>query len=322
MSKYARGLSRAPHHPRPRLEQQVVDRVLEVRDTPPENLGRIPGPKAILYYLGRDEALKEQGVRLPKSTRTIYRILQENGRIASRLPKRAEPVERPAPLQHWQLDFKDASSVPADPHGKKQHVVETLNIIDHGTSILVAHHVRSDFTAETALASVAQTFREQGLPTSITLDRDTRWVGAPQGSDFPAALVRFCQSLGVAVFLCDPHHPQQNGFVERYHRTLNEECLKIHRPKTEEEVRQVTDAFATHYNWQRPHQGIACGNQPPRVAFPDLPALPRVPNLVNPDAWLNSVKEQQRVAQSQSPGLCESRFVPVLPFQQARWRDR
>ena len=61
-------------------------------------------------------------------------------------------------MQHWQLDFKDASSVPADPHGKKQHVVETLNIIDKGTSVLVAHHVRTDFTAETALAAVAETF--------------------------------------------------------------------------------------------------------------------------------------------------------------------
>jgi len=57
-------------------------------------------------------------------------------------------------------------------------VVETLNIIDKGTSVLVARCVRADFTAETALAAVAQTFAEQGLPTSITLDRDTRWVGA------------------------------------------------------------------------------------------------------------------------------------------------
>jgi len=53
---------------------------------------------------------------------------------------------------------KDASTVPADPHGKKQHVVETLNIIDKGTSVLVAHYVRTDFTAETALGAVAQTF--------------------------------------------------------------------------------------------------------------------------------------------------------------------
>ena len=131
-------------------------------------------------------------------------------------------------------------------------MVEILTIIDKGTSVLVAHHVRSDFTAETALAAVAQTFVEHGLPSSITLDRDTRWVGSPQGSDFPAALVRFCHCLGVAVLICDPHHPQQNGFVERYHRTLNQECLKLSRPKTLDEVRQTTEACAAHSNWQRP----------------------------------------------------------------------
>src|SRR5258708_32855321 len=120
------GLSRAPHHPLPRLDQQVVDRVLEIRDDPPEGLGRTPGPKAILYYLGRDESLKEEGVRLPKSTRTIHRLLRENGRIASRLPRLTDPIERPKPIDHWQLDFKDASTVPAHPHGKRQHEAETL----------------------------------------------------------------------------------------------------------------------------------------------------------------------------------------------------
>src|SRR6266568_8075488 len=81
-----RGLSRAPHDPPPKLDSQVIDRLLEIRDDPPEGLGRTPGPKAILYYLSRDEALKEKELRLPKSTRTIHRILHENGRIASRLP--------------------------------------------------------------------------------------------------------------------------------------------------------------------------------------------------------------------------------------------
>ena len=304
------GLSRAPHHPLPRLDPQVVDRVLEIRDDPPEGLGRTPGPKAIRYYLNRDEALKEEGLRLPRSTRTIHRILHENGRIPSRLPRLTDPIERPKPMEQWQLDFKDASAVPADPHGKRQHVVEILNLIDKGTSILVAHHVRSDFTAETALEAIAQTFAEQGLPSSITLDRDTRWVGAPQGSDFPAALVRFCHSLGVAVLVCDPHHPQQNGFVERYHRTLNQECLMLHRPKSLEEVRQVTEAFATHSNWQRPHQGIACGNRPPRVAFPDLPSLPSVPDLVNPDAWLKRVNGQHVVRRVNRQGFVKVDLYP------------
>src|SRR5258706_4908169 len=104
--------------------------------------------------------------------------------------------------------------------------------------------------------------------------------------------------------------PNPHGFVERYHRTLNQECLSPSRPKTLEEVRQMTDAFATHYNWQRPHQGIACGNQPPRVAFPDLPSLPRVPDLVNPDAWLSDVKEQHLVRKVNRQGFVKVDLYP------------
>ena len=88
------------------------------------------------------------------------------------------------------------------------------------------------------------------------------------------------------MLLCDPHSPQQNGFVERYHRTYQEECLAVQRPGTLEEVREVTTQFVQHYNWQRPHQGLSCGNRPPRVAFPILPELPAVPDLVDPDRWL------------------------------------
>ncbi len=297
------GLSRAPHSPHPRLDEQVVDRVLEIRDRPPEGLGRIPGPKAILYYLPRDESFQQTGFRLPRSTRTIHRLLREHGRIAPRLPHLPDPIERPKPMEHWQLDFKDASSVPADPEGKQQHVVETLNIIDMGTSVLIASHTRSDFTAETALQAVAETFASHGRPQSITLDRDTRWVGAPQGSDFPVALIRFCHSVGIVVVLCDPRHPQQNGFVERYHRTYQEECLSIHRPTTLSQVCEVTEAFVEHYNWQRPHQGIACGNRPPRVAHPELPALPRVPDVVNADAWLAWVDGEHVVRQVNRQGF-------------------
>lgn len=110
--------------------------------------------------------------------------------------------------------------------------------------------------------------------------------------------------------LCDPHHPQQNGFVERYHRTLNQECLQRERPKTLDEVRQVTETFAAHYNWQRPHQGLSCGNRPPRVAFPNLPSLPSVPDLVNPDAWLNQVEGQHLVRRVNRQGFVKVDLYP------------
>src|SRR5436305_3777247 len=161
--------SRARKHPPERISQAVADRIVEMRDEPPEGLRRTPGPKALLYYLPRDEQLA--GQRLPRSSRTIYGILKQAGRIAQRLPAVHEPQERPAPSSHWQLDFKDASTVPADPLGKRQHVVEVLNVVDVGTSVLIEAQVRADFVAETTLEAVAELFRRQGLPQAVRLDR-------------------------------------------------------------------------------------------------------------------------------------------------------
>jgi hypothetical protein len=195
-------------------------------------------------------------------------------------------MERPAPMTCWQIDFKDGSLVPADPEGKRQHVVEALNIIDMGTSVLLDAHVRSDFTAETALEALALSLAKYGRPKLITLDRDPRWVGSPAGSDFPAALIRFGACLGIEIHICDRHHPEQNAFVERYNRSYQAECLTLDRPRSLEQARTVTETFVTHYNFERPHQGLSCGNRPPRVTFPQLPALAALPSMVDPDSWL------------------------------------
>ena len=40
----------------------------------------------------------------------------------------------PPPYTQFQLDYKDATTVAITPGGKKQHVVEMMNIVDVGTS--------------------------------------------------------------------------------------------------------------------------------------------------------------------------------------------
>ncbi len=175
-------------------------------------------------------------------------------------------------------------------------------LVDEGSSVLVEAQVGTDFHAETTLGAVAELFVHHGRPQAVRIDRDVRFVSSPSGSDFPSALVRFCQCLGVGVLLCDPRSPEQNGFVERYHRTYQEECLAVERPRTPQQVREVTEAFVEHYNWQRPHQGISCGNRPPRVAFPSLPQLPAVPDLVDPDRWLQVYDGLHLVRQVRSDG--------------------
>jgi hypothetical protein len=38
-----------------------------------------------------------------------------------------------------------------------------------------------------------------------------------------------------------------------------------------------------------PKRRKACGNRPPHVAFPSLPALPPLPERINPDRWLDTI---------------------------------
>jgi hypothetical protein len=93
----------------------------------------------------------------------------------------------------------------------------------------------------------------------------------------------------VEVSICPPHRPDLNAFVERYHRTYDEECLLLYRPADLETVRTLTAAFHQHYNDERPQQGLACGNQPPRKAFPVLPLRPPAPLRVDPDRSLSAL---------------------------------
>lgn len=288
------GRSRRPHQLPEPYAPALIERILAIRDLPPNQLQRTPGPKAIRYYLEQDEELRLSGARLPQTT-TIWKILTAHGRIPRRQRPTHEPLPRPAPLVAWQLDFKDVSSVPADPQGKQQHGVETLNGVDVGTSIVLDAAVRDDFAADTAIVAVTDTLRNHGLPQTVTYDRDPRFVGSWSGQDFPAAFTRFWLCLGVAVNLCPPQRPDKNAFVEGYHRNYEYECLQIHRPSNREEAEAVTRHYVWHYNHQRPNQALTCGNQPPRVAFPDLPQRPRLPQVIDPDGWLKAIHGRRYV---------------------------
>jgi hypothetical protein len=160
--------------------------------------------------------------------------------------------------------------------------------------------VGGDFDAESLLEVVAQFLREQGRPVMLTFDNDPRFVGSASGRDFPSALVRFLLCVGVEPYVCPPHQPQKNAFVERFHRTLGEECLSVQRPETLEQVKEVTESFEHHYNEERPHQGRACGNQPPRIACPSFPKLPAVAETIDPDLWLSRVNGQALVRKVQA----------------------
>jgi hypothetical protein len=206
--------------PSPQTDAEVEQRILAIRDAPPEHLHRTPGPRAILYYLPRDPQLQHRIETLPHSTRTIWKILRRNGRIAQKKLHQRHPLERPQPLEEVQMDFKSVSSVPADPAGKQQHVVEVFNFVDAGTSLLLQAQVSADFHAQTLLEAVLSFLQTYGCPRQLTFDRDPRFVGGSTGRDFPSPLIRFLLCIGIQPHVCPPHRPDKNG-EDLYYNTLS-----------------------------------------------------------------------------------------------------
>ena len=179
------------------------------------------------------------------------------------------------------MDYKDISSVKADSsgQGKKQHQVESLNLVDEGTSRWIDAQVRDDFSMETTILALFSVFLLRGCPKCIKMDRDPRFVSSWTANEFPSPLMRFLMCLDMKLIVCPPRRPDKNPFVERLHRSLKEEALLI-------------EAYRHHYNHERPNQTLSCDNQPPVVAFPDLPPTRSLPHSVDPDSWIEQLKHR------------------------------
>jgi len=148
----------------------VRDAILGLRDSLVERYGRIVRAKTILYHLHRNPVLQRQTVYLPQSSCTIWRVLKEGGRIASRVHD-YHPVERPDPcatgnwtLAHWSNRSNSCQWwIAARPFWSRPPQLNTT----------------------TALLAVAQLLLICGLPNKLRFDNDPRFVGNWRTDGFP-----------------------------------------------------------------------------------------------------------------------------------------
>ncbi len=106
-------------------------------------------------------------------------------------------------MEEIQLAFKDATSVPPDPDGKQQHVVEICNFVDAATSTWLMAEARSDFHAETAASSCG------AFPYPLWVSAsDDEFSAIAAGSAvtvcaiFPKRISRFLLCLGIQPNIC------------------------------------------------------------------------------------------------------------------------
>lgn len=53
-----------------------------------------------------------------------------------------------------------------------------------------------------------------------------------------------------------PYYPQSNGKLERYHKSIKSECIRVKCPLSLEEAKKVIGGYVKHYNEERLHSAI------------------------------------------------------------------
>jgi hypothetical protein len=278
----------------PRQVTEALEaKILHLRQTLSEQYGRRVGARNILYHLQQDSDLKRTGSFIPRSHTTVHDVLLRYGRIPRPAPRVHVPREPAQPLQVWEMDFADIPTARSTSTDKRQHQVEVLDIIDTGTSIALETRVSDRFDAQWALICLVDVFTAVGLPRVLRFDRDPRFVASWSMEGFPSALMRFLLCLGIIPEVCPPHRPDLKPYAERFVRTQKEECIYVLRPPDVDSAQIALTNQRRFYNLERPNQAVTCGNQPPSIALGnEVPRLPQLPQMVDPDAWLGHYHRQ------------------------------
>lgn len=192
--------------------------------------------------------LRRRGLVTP-AVSTVHRVLVRNHliRVVPQPPKTNHRFERAHPNELWQLDGLE---YPLG-DGTSAHVVSVLD--DH-SRYCGATHAFEHFDSEAAVAMFDAAVAELGLPYSTLTDRGPQLTG--RRTQTVSGFERHLWPLGVVTINGRGYHPQTQGKIERWHRTLRE-WLDDNGPyATLAELNAELERFRHDYNHDRPHQGI------------------------------------------------------------------
>jgi len=143
------------------------------------------------------------------------------------------------------MDFKQVFNICCKP-------MYILNIINHGTRELIWTAATYCPTAEWIAQQLREAFPFHTAPKFMVLDRDSSFIPVVN-STLP--------NMGIKVLRTDYKCPWQNGIVERFIRTLQEDLLDYIIPLGESHLNRLLNDFMVYYNTGRPH--MAKGGVPP-----------------------------------------------------------
>ena len=192
-------------------------------------------------------ALEAAGVEGLPSDKTCCNILKRNGLIdpaESTKHTAFQRFEKERCNEMWQTDFKGdfllGNGVRCYP----------LTILDDHSRFSI--RIDPKDSASGVKESFILAFQEYGLPNSVLSDHGTQFGGVHNGL---STFDRFLMDLDIQPIHGRIMHPQTQGKIERFHRTLKQEALRM-KPANMADAKTQLEKWRWLYNEVRPHHAL------------------------------------------------------------------
>lgn len=184
----------------------------------------------------------------------VHRLIQDNGWQVRSLVRTPRPrvnssvSAASSPHQRWAID---ATSL-----WTKSGWVGVMAVIDCCTRKLVGVEVsRRGRAREAEQALEMACLQEFGLVYAHGQARPV--LRSDNGKVFTSKqLMGRCKQYGLTQEFITPYTPQQNGMIERFFRSLKEECIWLHNFEGLADAKAAILDWVAFYNEQRPHQAL------------------------------------------------------------------
>lgn len=179
------------------------------------------------------------------SPSSVYRVLKTAGRLDRRSfapSKKGTGFEQPLTAhEHWHVDISYINVA-----GTFYFLCSLLD----GFSRYLVHWELRETMKEQEVETIVQRGLEKfpGAKPRIISDNGPQFVAR----DFK----EFVRLLGMTHVRTSPYYPQSNGKLERWHKSLKQECIRPACPANAEEARRQVAAFVESYNHERLHSAL------------------------------------------------------------------
>ena len=193
-----------------------------------------------------------RGPALGASPAAVARVLHEAGYQLEEVPTTPHEdhprfFERARPNQLWQTDL---FTFVLKRQNRRVYLVAFLD--DH-SRFLVGYGLHASQSTALVLEVLRAALAGYGPPQEVLTDNGSQYVTWRGKSAFSRELER----LGIRQVVATPRHPQTLGKIERFWGTLWRDCVERAVFLDLADAQRRVGLFIDHYNFQRPHQGIA-----------------------------------------------------------------